>query len=64
MRSAFGILGGEGNTEPGKLEDVGDVTPALVGSGGRGIAGGGDGKVVTEALFRRLEAAEELRSIC
>ncbi len=44
-----------GNGDAGKLADVGDVTE--VGSGGSGIAGGGDGKVVIEALLRTAEAA-------
>ena len=64
MSSAFWLLSGEGKVDAGNVDEVGDVTAAPVGSGGRGIAGGGDGKVVTEALFRRLEAANELRSIC
>lgn len=46
--------------EPGKFAEVGDVTD--VGSGGSGIAGGGDGNAVTEALLRRLEAEEGVRS--
>lgn len=42
---------------------AGDVKPvALVGSGGKGIAGGGDGRETTEALLRRFELSESERS--
>ena len=34
------------------------VADAIVGSGGRGIAGGGDGRDTTDVLFRRLDEIE------
>lgn len=36
---------------------------AMFGSGGSGIAGGGDGREAAEALFRRLEVIELVRSL-
>lgn len=45
------------------LFSVGDTKPvALVGRGGNGIAGGGDGRETTEALFLRFEFSESERS--
>ena len=41
----------------GKVADVGEETE--LGSGGSGIAGGGDGRAVTELLLRRLELERE-----
>ena len=41
---------------------MGDVTE--LGSGGRGMAGGGDGRVVTDALLRRLEFERERSGVC
>lgn len=38
------------------------VFGTLVGSGGRGIAGGGDGREATETLLRMLEERELERS--
>lgn len=59
MRSAVWTLGGW----CGKVADVGEVTE--LGSGGSGMAGGGDGRLVTEPLLRRLEFEERERSgIC
>lgn len=41
----------------------GDVKPgALVGRGGKGMAGGGDGRETTEALLRSVEFSESERS--
>lgn len=40
MSSAFWLLSGEGKVDAGNVDEVGDVTAAPVGSGGRGIAGG------------------------
>lgn len=36
---------------------------AILGRGGRGMAGGGDGSDVVEVLLRRLEVRELVRSI-
>ena len=44
------------------MADVGEVTE--LGSGGNGIAGGGDGRAVTEELFRRLELERERSGVC
>lgn len=45
------------------LVRAGDPIPgALVGSGGRGITGGGDGRETTEELLRRFEFSESERS--
>ena len=46
----------------------GDMLPvvaaaAMFGRGGSGIAGGGDGRDAAEALFRRLEVIELVRSL-
>ena len=50
------LIGGYGEK---LLVKVGDAKPvALVGRGGRGIAGGGDGRETTEALLRRFEFKE------
>lgn len=38
------------------------VWEAIVGRGGRGMAGGGEGREVAEELLRRLELSELLRS--
>lgn len=52
-----------GGYEEKLLVRVGDVKPdALVGRGGKGIAGGGDGSETTEALLRRFEFSESDRS--
>lgn len=44
------------------MADVGEVT--RLGSGGSGMAGGGDGRVVTETLLRRLEFERERSGGC
>lgn len=41
---------------------MGEVT--RLGSGGSGMAGGGDGRVVTEALLRKLELERERSGVC
>lgn len=38
------------------------VADGIVGSGGRGMAGGGEGREAAEALFRRFEVNELVRS--
>lgn len=45
-----------------KVADVGEVSE--LGSGGSGMAGGGDGRVVTEALLRRFEFERERSGVC
>ncbi len=41
---------------------MGEVT--VLGSGGSGIAGGGDGRLPTEPLLRRLEFERERSGVC
>ena len=46
----------------GNVAEVGEETE--LGSGGSGIAGGGDGRAVTEPLLRRLEFDSERSGVC
>lgn len=39
-----------------------DAAEAMVGSGGSGMAGGGDGRDAVEEFFRRFDVMEPFRS--